>query len=106
MASAIATFRDATQWIVDTYPTNPAAVAAGSVYYLKLAGITFGGWMMLRSAQVATRQLAAGEGDASYLRGKLDTARFYGDHILPQATSLAAAMRGADSVLAAEEALL
>ena len=106
LAAALASFRDATQWIVDTYPANPAAVAAGSVYYLKLAGITFGGWMMLRSAQVATKQLAAGEGDASFLRGKLATARFYAEHILPQAMSLTAAMRGADSVLAAEEALL
>jgi len=106
LAAALASLRDATQWIVDTYPANPAAVAAGSVYYLKLAGITFGGWMMLRSAQVATKQLAAGEGDASFLRGKLATARFYAEHILPQAMSLTAAMRGADSVLAAEEALL
>jgi 3-(methylthio)propanoyl-CoA dehydrogenase len=62
---------------------------------------------MLRSAQVAAHQLAAGQGDASYLRGKLLTARFYGDHILPQALALSAvAMRGADSVLAMEDALL
>jgi len=107
MASAVNSFKEATQWIVETYPANPAAVAAASVYYLKLAGITFGGWMMLRSARVAAKQLAAGEGDAAFLRGKLLTARFYGDHILPQALSLcAAAMRGADSVLAVEEALL
>jgi 3-(methylsulfanyl)propanoyl-CoA dehydrogenase len=105
--SAVNCMDEATQWIVETYPTNPAAVAAGSVYYLKLAGITLGGWMMLRSAHIAAQQLAAGEGDPAYLRGKLLTARFYGDHILPQALSLCAAgMRGADSVLAVEEALL
>jgi len=105
--SAVNCMDEATQWIVETYPTNPAAVAAGSVYYLKLAGITLGGWMMLRSAHIAAQQLAAGEGDPGYLRGKLLTARFYGDHILPQALALcAAAMRGADSVLAMEEALL
>ena len=106
-SSAVARLKEATQWIVEIYPTNPAAVAAGSVYYLKLMGITCGGWMMARSALIAAQQLEAHEGDQAYLRGKLLTARFYGDHILPQAISLAtAAMRGADSVLAVEEALL
>ena len=106
-SSSVARLKEATQWIVETYPANPAAVAAGSVYYLKLTGITMGGWMMARSAQIACRQLEAGEGDAIFLRSKLLTARFYADHILPQAMGLAAAvMRGADSVLEVEDALL
>ncbi|MEO7742792.1 MAG: acyl-CoA dehydrogenase, partial [Usitatibacter sp.] len=107
LSSAVARLKEATLWIVETYPANPAAVAAGSVYYLKLMGIACGGWMLARSAQIAARQMEAGEGDATYLRGKLLTARFYGDHILAQAMGLAAAtMRGADSVLAIEDALL
>ena len=107
LSASIARFKEATQWIVENYATNPAAVAAGSVYYLKLTGITLGGWMLARSAQIACRQLEAGGGDKDFLRGKLLTARFYADHILPQAMALcAAAMRGADSVLAVEEALL
>ena len=107
LSASIARFKEATQWIVENYATNPAAVAAGSVYYLKLTGITLGGWMLARSAQIASRQLEAGGGDKDFLRGKLLTARFYADHILPQAMALcAAAMRGADSVLAVEEALL
>ena len=106
-SNALPRLREATQWIVETFPTNPAAVAAGSVYYLKLMGIVCGGWMMARSAQVAARMMEAGEGDAAFLRGKLLTARFYADHILPQAMALAMiAMRGADSVLAVEEGLL
>ena len=106
-SSAIARLREATQWISETFGANPAAVAAGSVYYLKLMGITCGGWMMARSAKIAADQLEAGQGDAAFLRGKILTARFYADHILPQAMSLAAAaMRGAESVLAVEDALL
>ena len=105
--SALARFTEATRWIVEIFPQNPAAVAAGSVYYLKLAGITLGGWMMARSAKIAAEMLEKGEGDAAYLRGKLLTARFYADHILAQAMGLCSAtMRGADSVLAVEEALL
>jgi alkylation response protein AidB-like acyl-CoA dehydrogenase len=106
-SSSVARLKEATQWIVETYAANPAAVAAGSVYYLKLTGITLGGWMMARSALIAARQLEAGAGDHAFLRGKLLTARFYADHILAQAMGLASAtMRGADSVLAVEEALL
>ncbi len=107
LSAAIAPLKEATQWIAQAYPTNPAAVAAGSVYYLELMGITCGGWMMARAAQAAARQLDAGEGDRDFLRGKVLTARFYADHILPQAMGLSAiTMRGGDSVLAVEEALL
>ncbi|HET6263586.1 MAG TPA: acyl-CoA dehydrogenase [Usitatibacter sp.] len=106
-SGAVARFQEATRWIAETYPSNPAAVAAGSVYYLKLAGITLGGWLLARSALVAARMLEKGEGDAAFLRGKLLTARFYADHILPQAMAhCATVMRGSESVLAVEEALL
>jgi alkylation response protein AidB-like acyl-CoA dehydrogenase len=108
-SSAVARLKEATQWIIQAYPTNPAAVAAGSVYYLKLMGITCGGWMMARAALAAAQQLENGghQDDPAFLRGKLLTARFYGDHILPQAIGLATiAMRGAESVLAMDEALL
>ena len=107
LSSALAPLKEATQWISQAYGANPAAVAAGSVYYLKLMGITCGGWMMARAAQVASRQLDEGKGDRDFLRGKVLTARFYADHILPQAMGLGAiTMRGADSVLAVEDALL
>ena len=99
--------KEATDWIVKTFPTNPAAVAAGSVYYLKLMGITCGGWMMARAAKVATEQLEKGEGEADFLKAKLATARFYAAHILAPAPGLAAAVtHGAESVLAVEEAML
>jgi alkylation response protein AidB-like acyl-CoA dehydrogenase len=103
----VAALREATDWIVKTYGTNPAAVAAGSVYYLKLMGITCGGWLMARSAKIASEQIAKGMGDADFLRSKVATARFYADHILAQAPGLASAItRGAESVLAVEEAML
>jgi alkylation response protein AidB-like acyl-CoA dehydrogenase len=105
LARAIDDFSRATEWIVTFYPTDPGAVAAGSVYYLKLAGFTVGGWMMARAAKAAVDQLAGGQGDTDFLRGKRLTARFYCDHLLPQVDSLAESMMaGGPSVLAAEEA--
>jgi hypothetical protein len=70
-------------------------------------GITLGGWMLARSAQIASGQLADGEGDGAFLKAKILTARFFADHVMTQASSLsAAATRGAESVLAVEESLL
>jgi hypothetical protein len=111
IAEALATsahqLRKTVEWVSETYAANPAAVAAASVYVLKLMGITLGGWMLARSAQVAAKQLAAGGGDGDYLKGKILTARFFGDHVMAQAPALAsAAMNGAESVLGVEEALL
>jgi hypothetical protein len=107
LARSAARLRETVEWVSETYGTNPAAVAAGSVYVLKLMGITLGGWMLARSAQIASQQLAKGEGDAAFLKGKIQTARFFADHVMAQAPALsAAATRGAESVLAVEEASL
>jgi len=49
--------------------------------------------------------LAAGEGDATFLRTKLGTARFFADHILTRANGLAeSVVEGAVGTLALEEA--
>ncbi len=108
LRGAIESLRSTVAWAVSkTFATRPAAVAVASVYVLKLMGITVGGWMLARSAQIASEQLADGEGDADFLRGKILTARFFADHVMAQASSLAsAATRGAESVLGMEEALL
>jgi 3-(methylthio)propanoyl-CoA dehydrogenase len=107
LAMSASRLRKTVEWVAETFPNNPAAVAAGAVYVLKLAGITLGGWMLARSAQIAAKQLAAKEGDADFLKGKMLTARFFADHVMAQAPALAsAAMDGAESVLAAQEALL
>ncbi|HXF77937.1 MAG TPA: acyl-CoA dehydrogenase [Usitatibacter sp.] len=94
-------------WVSKTFPVQPAAVAAGSVYVLKLMGITLGGWMLAQSAQIASEQLADGEGDSAFLKGKILTARFFADHVMSQAPSLSTAVtRGSESVLAVEDGLL
>jgi hypothetical protein len=63
-------------------------VFAGSVLYLKLAGVVLGGWQLARAALAARRLLDASEGDAAFLRAKIGTARFFADHILAQAAAL------------------
>jgi len=107
LARAVDALERATDWIVAVYPGDPGAVAAGAVYYLVLSGYAVGGWMMARAAAVATKQLAAGEGDAGFLRGKRLTARFFAEHRLPQVDSLAESlMAGGALVAGADEALV
>jgi len=60
---------------------QPNEVFAGSVPYLMLAGNVVSGWQMARSLLAAERHLAAGT-DPDFMRAKIATARFYGDHIL------------------------
>jgi alkylation response protein AidB-like acyl-CoA dehydrogenase len=91
----------ATDWLVETYPRDPRAVAAGAVHYLRLFGIVAGGWLMARAALRATAKLVGGD-DAEYLRGKVITARFFADQYLLQAEMLATLFtEGLSSVQAA-----
>ncbi|MCA1324623.1 acyl-CoA dehydrogenase [Herbaspirillum sp. alder98] len=80
------------------------SVFAGSVTYLKMAGVVLGGWQMARAALVAVDKIKAGEGDIKFYQAKLVTARFFVDQILPQALAYRTAIvEGAASVMALEE---
>src|SRR5208337_2404990 len=96
LADAVALLERAVAWVVKTSATDPRAVAAGAVPFLKLFGTVAGGWQMGRAAHIAQTRLAAGDNlHPGFYRAKLATARFYADHVLPQAHGLAhAAMHG------------
>jgi alkylation response protein AidB-like acyl-CoA dehydrogenase len=104
LAAGIQAVEDCVAWIVITYAADIKAVHAGSVPFLKLMGIVCGGWQMARAALVAQKRLAAKEGDSSFYRGKIATARFYADHVLAQAPGLRnTVVRGAAGVMALTE---
>jgi 3-(methylthio)propanoyl-CoA dehydrogenase len=95
----------AADWAIANYAQQPALVLAGSVPLLRLFGIVVGGWQMARAALAAQRDLDKGVGNATFLRAKLVSARFYATHVLPQAAGLAeVAERGGSAVLAMQEA--
>ncbi|MCS0633351.1 acyl-CoA dehydrogenase [Telluria mixta] len=88
-------------YVVANTKGDPRAVFAGSVLYLKLAGVVLGGWQMARAALVARQKLDAGDGDAAFCRAKIATARFFADHVLSQADGLRQAIvAGSAGVLA------
>lgn len=105
LSDGVSALAEATDWILETYPHNPPAAAAGAVPYLKLWGVVAGGWQMARAALVAKARLDAGSEDFDFYRAKLGTTRFFAEHILPQAIAYKAAIvNGSASVLALDQA--
>jgi len=107
LGEGVSALSEATNWLLETYPYNPRAAAAGAVPYLKLWGVVAGGWQMARAALIAKTHLDGDTEDVDFYRAKLGTARFFAEHILPLAQSYKQAIvNGSASVLALEEAQL
>lgn len=92
LADAASSLEAVVKYVVANFKGDIKGVFAGSVPYLKLAGVALGGWQMARAALVASGKLQAGEGDVQFYQAKIATARFYADHILTQAASLQSAI--------------
>jgi 3-(methylsulfanyl)propanoyl-CoA dehydrogenase len=93
LCAGIDAYEGVVDYLVPTVGSDVRAAFSGAVPYLRLAGIVHGGWQLARSALASDRALAAGASDASFLRAKIATARFFGDHVLTQAAGLGAAVR-------------
>ncbi|MGZ8253803.1 MAG: acyl-CoA dehydrogenase [Burkholderiaceae bacterium] len=100
LGSAVDAYDRVIDFVVGAFKGDVRAVYAGSVPYLKLAGIVHGGWQMGRAALASTRRLAAGD-DPGFHGAKIATARFFADHILVTVEALAtAAAEGSAGTLA------
>ncbi len=102
---ALAALESATVWLTGNSGERLADTAAGATPYLRMFGITIGGWLLARQAVAAHERLAAGAGDPAFLRAKIVTARFFAEQIVPQATALLGPVtRGAELLYAIPEA--
>jgi alkylation response protein AidB-like acyl-CoA dehydrogenase len=91
------------EFVVAKTKSDPNAVFAGSVPYLKLAGIVLGGWQMARAMLVAADKQAE---DPAFYGAKIATAQFFAEHVLPHAAALEASIvsaNGDQGVLALSE---
>ncbi len=91
LAAGVATLDRATDHIFAN-AGNPAEVFAGATPYARMFGQVVGGWYLAKEAKAAAAQLAAGEGDKSFLEAKVATARFYADQLLPMVDGLLASV--------------
>jgi alkylation response protein AidB-like acyl-CoA dehydrogenase len=103
-SAAIDVLESSIRYVVENYASDIRAVSVGAVPMLKLFGVVAGGWQLLRSALIAQQRLEhtqSGSADADFFRAKVMTARFYADHVLPQASGLAhSIVHGAAGALA------
>ncbi len=97
LSKAVDALERATKWIVETHAENPVTALAGAVPYLRLAGITVGGWLMVRMYEAANA--AADENPLAAQRRRASVS-FYARHILSQAEGLAESVMDGSSVIA------
>ncbi len=103
LAAAVDAYASVVEFVVGQYKNDIRAVFAGSVPYLKLAGITHGGWQLARAALAARRLIAAAD-DVPFAQAKIATARFFADHLLVTASALSASIvAGSTGTLALAE---
>ena len=96
-----------TVYMLGLLATAPDRAMAVSVPFLKLCGLTIGGWLMARAADVSAHKLAGGATDREFLAGKLASAHFYGSQVLPQVFALEQIVKsGSDAVIATDAALI
>jgi len=83
---AIGALDEATSALLRTYGETPAAALGVHVPYLMLCGYAIGGWLMAKAHAIAAANVTS---DPAFYRAKMQIARFYFDHILPQGRALA-----------------
>ena len=101
LADGLAAFREATAWIIANGVDDPNEALAAATPYLKMFGQVVGGWLLARLALGARRRLDEGVGDRAHLEGKIVSARFYAEQLLPIARAqLGAITAGAGDLFA------
>lgn len=84
LSAAATAMEEVVDFVANNMKSDIKAVFAGSVPYLKLAGIVLGGWQMGCAALVASKKLQEGVADASFYQAKIATSRFFAEHYLSQ----------------------
>jgi 3-(methylsulfanyl)propanoyl-CoA dehydrogenase len=83
LLKSIATLAEVSQWIGMNAMGDLRKAFGCSVPYLKLWGITAGGWQMARAAKIAAEKIASGDADPFYT-AKITTAKFFASHAMTQ----------------------
>jgi alkylation response protein AidB-like acyl-CoA dehydrogenase len=86
------------EWMTDQASLDDRL--AGSVPYLTMCAVAVAGWQLLRQSRAASD----GQGGAAIARSKPVVARYFLDHIVPEASGLKAAAMGGASLLYALDA--
>lgn len=103
LAKAFGRLQQATGVLAQKGLSNPNEAAAGAMDYLNLFGYVAIAFMWAKAAKIAFEKK---DDTSGFYVGKLKTARFYYERVLPQTSSLfAMIMAGGDSMMDMEEEL-
>ena len=89
LKAALADLEKATQWIAESFRSNPEQAAFGCCDYLRAFSLTYLGYNWLRMSAALE-----GEADEVFKASKLCTARFFASKLLPQVGPLCATVQG------------
>ena len=102
LTTAIQGLSDTSTWIGERLINGDYDDAlAAATPYLRQFGTVLGGWLMAKAAVAAKSEPVEFDGD--FLFDKVNTARFYGENLLPQANGLISTIKAGNSLLAAAE---
>jgi alkylation response protein AidB-like acyl-CoA dehydrogenase len=87
LEKALGHLQASTLWFVQNAIQNPDNAGAGAVAYMNLMGVTALGWMWLLMAKGAEEELANGATDKPFAEGKLITAKYFAERMLPEAST-------------------
>ncbi len=101
LASAIAALEDTTGWILTEGMADPVQALSAATPYQRLFATTVCGWLLGIQALAAKRCIDTAAPDADVAKGKLVSARFFAEHLLPQVHGLVAPVKaGKDELFA------
>src|SRR5262245_24530790 len=90
LTTALGHLQQATMWLMQNALAKPDNGGAGATDYLGLFGLCALGYMWCRMAESAQAKIASADGAAERLKGKLVTARFFMERMLPEGVGRAA----------------
>jgi hypothetical protein len=94
LANALQSLQEATTWIAANGLKDAEQAGAAATPYLRLTALTVIAYLWSRMALVAARQLAAGKGNTDLLEGKMISARYYFEKLLPESDWLLTDIKG------------
>jgi acyl-CoA dehydrogenase len=100
LMAALGHLQQATMWLMQNALAKPDNGGAAATDYLGLFGLCALGYMWCRMVESAQAKIASGNGAVERMKGKLVTARFFMERMLPEtATHLARIQAGAASMM-------
>ena len=102
LRDAIDEMAHATEWMLENGKQDPALIAAASVNYLMLCGLTLSGLKLIEQAYHAQKLLDLEEPPENnqFLKAKILTAEFYASQMLPRGAAYEdMILRGSQSIL-------